>query len=290
MLFVWILLLYSTNSFAIFFDYIAFVFLGIIGAIFANATGAGGGVVFVPFFNQLSLSNETIIATSFAIQCCGMSAGAIAWTKHHKQLNGKEKNEWKPLPKVVFVAAPLSMVGILITQFVLNEYLKDVQSNLPIYFGGFSIVLAVFIYASIPLMKKSKFSTEIKPLDYAFIAVLSLIGGVVTACLSVGVGELLAVYLILRAYNISFAIACAVIVSAFSVQAGIVYHVFVSQAVYWEIVMFAGFGAIIGGTIAKFVVLFFSALKLKIFFATWVFIMGLGALPIVQELFTGLVI
>ena len=58
-----------------------FSVLGVIGAIFANATGAGGGVVFVPFFNYLSFSAQSVVATSFAIQCCGMTAGALTWAR-----------------------------------------------------------------------------------------------------------------------------------------------------------------------------------------------------------------
>ncbi|MFT5996168.1 MAG: putative membrane protein YfcA, partial [Glaciecola sp.] len=103
---------------------------------------------------------------------------------------------------------------------------------------------------------------------------------VITAWLSVGVGELVAVYLILRRFNISFAIALAVILSAFTVQGAIIYHLLISKAVYWQIVIFAGAGAIIGGIIAKHVVLYFSPVKLKIFFATWVLVMGLAGLPI----------
>ncbi|WP_158009929.1 hypothetical protein [Thalassotalea crassostreae] len=36
-------------------DYVGFFFLGIAGAIAANSTGAGGGVVFVPSFDALGM-------------------------------------------------------------------------------------------------------------------------------------------------------------------------------------------------------------------------------------------
>jgi uncharacterized membrane protein YfcA len=68
--------------------------------------------------------------------------------------------------------------------------------------------------------------------------------------------------------------------SAFTVQGAIVYHLIFSKAVYWHVLVFAGAGAIIGGTIAKHVVLFFSPLKLKIFFGTWVLVMGVAGLPV----------
>ena len=105
-------------------------------------------------------------------------------------------------------------------------------------------------------------------------------GGVITAWLSIGVGELVAVYLILRGFNTSFAIALAVILTAFTVQAAIIYHLVISNAIYWQIVLYAGAGAIIGGVIAKHLVLYFSPAKLKIFFATWVLVMGLAGLPL----------
>jgi uncharacterized membrane protein YfcA len=278
---VWISLLFFTNSLQIVPEYGGFTFLGVIGAIFANATGAGGGVVFVPFFNQLSLSNETIVATSFAIQCCGMTAGAITWYRYYKSLeNQTEVIQWQSLHKGLLSTVPASVLGILSAQFLLSSYTESVQGGLHLYFGIFSIVLAFAIYASIPFMKRQTSAVKLHSFDIIAVVVIGYGGGIVTAWLSVGVGELIAVYFILRGFNISFAIALAVIVSAFSVWSAISYHLFVSQAVYWQVVIFAGAGAIVGGIIAKHVVLFFSPIKLKIFFATWVLVMGLAGLPL----------
>jgi uncharacterized protein len=53
-------------------------------------------------------------------------------------------------------------------------------------------------------------------------------------------------------------IASAVILSAFTVWSALPYHAFISESVVWQVVLFAGAGAIVGGTIAKFVVLAFS--------------------------------
>ena len=281
LLLVWISLLFITNSIQAVPEYGAFTLLGVVGAIFANATGAGGGVVFVPFFNQLSLSNEIIVATSFGIQCCGMTAGAISWFRHYRGLQGKaEALEWQSLPKALLYSVPLSVAGILSAQFLLGAYTEKVQAGLHFYFGLFSIVLAMCIYASIPLLKRQTKGFQLLPIDLVAIVLIAYGGGIVTAWLSVGVGELIAVYFILRGFNISFAIAVAVILSALSVWSAVIYHVFISQAVYWQIVIFAGAGAITGGLIAKHVVLFFSPIKLKIFFATWVLVMGLAGLPI----------
>lgn len=280
LLFGWLVVLFiQQDTLQIISEYFGFFFLGITGAIFANTTGAGGGVVFVPFFNQLSLSSQSIVATSFAIQCCGMTAGAITWFKHYKKVEIKNP-DWQMLPSAIILTSVCSIVGIWTTQYLLSGFSSGLQDSLHLGFGIFSILLAFAIYASIPLISKTEFNHTLASVDYFLLAIVALAGGVVTAWLSVGVGELVAVYLILRGFNITFAIGLAVIVSAFTVWSAIPYHIFVSEAVYYQILLFAGAGAIIGGLIAKSIVMRFSIVKLKIFFATWVMIMGIAGLPL----------
>ncbi|MGQ8366843.1 sulfite exporter TauE/SafE family protein [Glaciecola sp. 1036] len=275
----WLLLLIAQpNTLDLVINYAGFLLLGITGAIFANSTGAGGGVVFVPFFNQLSLSNATIIATSFAIQCCGMTAGAITWWNYYKS-HHRSDPQWASMSKALTLTIPFSILGILLAQFGFAEYTEKALDSLHLYFGVFSILLALAIYCSIPLMKRQVGAFHLHWFDIASLIVISLFGGIITAWLSVGVGELTAVYLILRQFNITFAIAVAVILSAFSVWGAIYYHLVVTQAIYWQVILFAGAGAVVGGMIAKHVVLYFSITRLKIFFATWVLIMGIAGLP-----------
>ena len=55
---IWLLMLMlAPMSWLQMLDYIFFSLLGMAGAIFANATGAGGGVILIPFFNQAKASN-----------------------------------------------------------------------------------------------------------------------------------------------------------------------------------------------------------------------------------------
>ena len=60
--------------------------VGVVGAIIANASGTGGGVVFVPVFNALRSAGEwqldplRVTAVSMGIQAFGMSVGALRWT------------------------------------------------------------------------------------------------------------------------------------------------------------------------------------------------------------------
>ena len=260
-------------------EYGLFVLLGVVGAIFANSTGAGGGVVFVPFFSQLEFTTTTTVATSFAIQCCGMTAGAITWWAYFRKQHDNG-DDWLEMREGLWLSAPFSVLGIWLGQY--QQYLAGAVGDanaLHIGFGIFSIILALAIFATIPIIKQQKFEAEFVRLDRIAIPIVSLIGGVITAWLSIGIGELLAVYLIMRGFNVTFAIAIAVILSAISVWGGVLYHAFISGGIYWPVVMFAGIGAVMGGIVAKYLTLFFSPAKLKIFFAGWILILGVGSLP-----------
>ncbi|MFC3123411.1 sulfite exporter TauE/SafE family protein [Agaribacter flavus] len=277
---LWLLVLFMQADLSqLLMEYAGFLILGIAGAVFANSTGAGGGVVFVPFFNQIGLDNMTIVATSFGIQCCGMTAGAITWWKHYRSSHLQDE-QWQDLGKALKYSVLPSIIGIVFAQYLLHDFGSHVAEALHLYFGLFSILLACCIYMSVPLLNRQTIRSKIILIDSTLLVVIAMTGGVITAWLSVGVGELIAVYLILRGFNVTFSIAVAVILSAFSVWGGVYYHVSASQAIYWDIVLFAGAGAVIGGLVAKYLVLFFSPVRLKIFFATWIMIMGVAGLPI----------
>ena len=285
LLFLWIVsLLVQPAPIELVKEFGLFSVLGVIGAIFANATGAGGGVVFVPFFNYLSFSAQSVVATSFAIQCCGMTAGALTWAAYYKHQH-KYDRYWKALPSVLMLTVPSSICGIGFAQYSsqstrLLEHLWGGANNLHIAFGSFSILLAIAIFASIPLMKRTHFKKDLHTKDLLLLPFIGFLGGIITAWLSVGVGELVAVYLIIRGFNVTLSIASAVILSSFTVWSALPYHAFISESVVWQVVLFAGAGAIVGGTIAKFVVLAFSVQRLKLFFGIWVLILGVTSLPI----------
>ena len=114
------LLLQQPEPITVFIEQSRFVLLGVVGAIFANATGAGGGVIFVPIFNQLNLASTEIVATSFAIQCFGMVAGSIAWRDHYlksKYANTHSHSIWAVLPKLLLLTVPYAIAGIWTVQY-----------------------------------------------------------------------------------------------------------------------------------------------------------------------------
>jgi len=285
LLFIWLgILISQTQSLTLIQEYGGFAFLGLLGAIFANATGAGGGVVFVPFFNQLDFSVATSVATSFAIQCCGMTAGAITWWAFYRKIKNSqqpESKQWQPLTKVLLLTVPCSLLGLWMVQInpQFFAHFSD-PSSLHTGFGIFSIGLALAIFATVFLLNNYSFNTKLEWFDYIALPSIALVGGGITAWLSIGVGELVAVYLIMRRFNVTLAIAAAVILSALTVWGGVIFHLIITRAIYWPVVLFAGAGAIVGGVLAKQLVLYFSAKNLKLFFAGWIFILGFTSLPL----------
>ena len=264
------LLLSSNHTLNELVDYSLFTFLGSLGAIFANSTGAGGGVVFIPMFTQLNFTEQQSVATSFAIQCFGMTAGAVTWWHHYKG----EKTElrlWQGFKRIICVTAVASVIGL---SSVFSSQVNS-PAALHISFSWFSLLLGFFIIITIYLLKPHRERSQLFFVDYIALVLIGLFGGAATAWLSVGVGELLVIYLLLRHFDISMAVAAAVIVSAITVWAAITQ---VNSDVYWQVVLFAGPGAVLGGIFAKTVVTHLSATKLKLFFACWLLISGIVGL------------
>jgi len=250
-------------------DYGLFSFLGVLGAIFANSTGAGGGVVFIPAFNELAFTEQQSIATSFAIQCFGMTAGALTWWFHYKT----EKTElrlWTGFKRIISISALGSIAGI----WLVYGYAISSPSSLHQNFSWFSLILGLFIVITVFFVKPSRERSQVKVIDYIALVAISVFGGGITAWLSVGVGELLAIYLILRRFDVTMAVAAAVIVSAITVWSAIWQHTLVSFQVYWQVAIFAGPGAVLGGIFAKTLVTYLSATRLKLFFAFWLLVIG----------------
>ncbi|NVK56498.1 MAG: sulfite exporter TauE/SafE family protein [Alteromonadaceae bacterium] len=278
--FLWLLLVISHVEFPqIVVDSGAFLLLGVVGAIFANATGAGGGVVFVPFFQQLEFTPQMSVATSFAIQCCGMTAGALSWLQYYR-FTQTDEPDWQPLISVLKITIPVGWLGIWLVQFGFEQWLPVVSFNsfasqLHLSFGVFSVFLAVAILATMGRMTHVVHTQHLTGKDKSALTLISLLGGMVTAYLSVGIGELVAVYLIIRRFNVTMSIGAAVILSATAVWAGSVHHLLVTHAINWSVVLFAGAGAVLGGRIARYLVLLFPARQIKLFFAVWVLILGI---------------
>lgn len=250
--------------------------VGVVGAIIANASGTGGGVVFVPVFNALrdhgtmALDPLEVTAVSMGIQAFGMSLGALRWTDrlyHQKppaplEAVTRGRDYWLVNALVLALAVP----ALLATQRLAAI---DGQAVLLSY-KGFSILLGIaLLVATWTFNRNVPERPRLEPVDIAMLALIAIPGGAITALFSVGIGELVAFYLFLRHYPVLLCVGTACVISAVSVAAGLVWHIG-QGAVQWEVVLLAAPGAMVGAFLARPIALWLGARKLKTLGALWI--------------------
>ncbi|ABD54527.1 sulfite exporter TauE/SafE family protein [Jannaschia sp. CCS1] len=260
--------------------------VGVIGAIIANATGTGGGVVFVPVFAALqdggiplppeilriaTLKPEESVAVSFAIQCFGMSMGALVWAHSifvKDALAWNEKVSSQTLMALTLAPLATGLPALLLTQ----AFIEVDGATLLIWFKVFSlalgVILLIFAWAQRRQAAKDR-KIWVSPAELWVLLALGAIGGTVTALFSVGIGEFLAIYLILRRFPTKVAIAVAVWVSVICVIVG-VWDGYLGGLVRVELVLIAVPGALIGGILAKGIASALGTLWLKTLASVWI--------------------
>ena len=251
-----------------------FSFLGLAGALVANSTGVGGGVVFVPAFSMLresgvmDLSPAQAVGISFAIQCFGMTVGSLTWLNRFYRPEAAGGDAllrpllWRILGLTLLTAIPT---------LLLMQYLVAVDARLAfVLFKLFSIALGSALLAQLALSRhKGGDHTSLSPFDPPAILLIGLCGGAATAMFSVGVGELLALYLFLRRFPLDICVSTAVIGSAISVLIGVAFHIEQDNLV-WEILLFAAPAVMIGGFLARRLAHWLGAVRLKLATGIWI--------------------
>ncbi len=261
-------------------NYTPFLLLALLGAIVANATGAGGGIVFVPAFKLLGIEHGSIIATSFAIQCFGMTAGSIAWYRHARsaQQQAAPSSAWNCYRTLCLFFMLPTIAGVVLGQTVLISGGATQTISL---FKGFSAFFGMAIlFTTYRLAKVMAPDLETDGVARIFdslvlktlLICIATIGGVITAWLSVGVGELIAIALILLRFPVRMAVGVAVTISAVAVWVGVQKYLWVDQLIDFNILVFAGPAAAIGGTLARPIASLLSPIQLKAAIAIWVLI------------------
>lgn len=243
-----------------------FFLIGILAATVANSTGAGGGIVFLPVFTVLGLTVTESLATSFAIQCFGMTAGALTWLLHLKR-DACHDEQSESFLRIFLVGASGSLLGLRLAQ----EFLPDPGLNIEWFFSLFSLAVGLMI------LRRTLVSGDVNggrkhavsAIDLGSLAASSFVGGAITAWLSVGVGEILAIHLLALRFRVNLAVAVAVCVTSITVITGIP-HYFVGSSIVKEVLVFAAPGALIGGTLAKRFAIVLGAKRLKLGMAGWI--------------------
>lgn len=247
-----------------------FFFIGLLAATVANATGAGGGVVFLPAFMSLGLTPTESVATSFAIQCFGMTSGALAWMTLARREMPVFQDQWQHFNVTLLVCSVCSVIGLLGAQWLNFAPFQSIH----LVFAFFSIFVALLIlYRTFVFKNREQSRTKtLNVIEWSGLILTCLIGGVITAWISVGVGELIAVALLLYGFRVQFAIAVAVCVTSISVLSAIIFHLKITSAINSDVLLFAAPAALIGGALARPLASILGNIRLKLLMAGWLII------------------
>jgi uncharacterized membrane protein YfcA len=250
--------------------------VGVIGAIIANTSGTGGGVVFVPVFNALrelgvmSLSPMMVVGVSMGIQSFGMTMGSLRWTDRllHQPAPGplEAQVRLRDFATVVLAVLALSLPAMLATQRLTAFDQQDVLYA----YKGFSILLGSALIAATWTVNAARPErTQLARVDLIVLLLLAIPGGMITALFSVGIGELVALYLFIRHYPVLLCTGAACVISAVSCLTGVVWHIG-AGTIQWEVVLLAGPAAALGGFLARPIALWLGAKRLKTLDGGWI--------------------
>lgn len=245
--------------------------VGVLGATIANTSGTGGGVVFVPVFTvlreagTLSLGPLQVTAASFAIQCFGMTMGAARWTTRLME------EPAPPTPRRDFAIVCGAVLAVSLPVMLATQRWSTADPHAVVLaFKLFSLALGLaLLVTSWTVNRTLPERRHLTRFDLGILLVLGALGGFATAFFSVGVGEMVALWLFIRHYPILLATGAACVVSAVSVLAGVVWHIG-AGTIPWEVVLLAGPGAMVGGWLARPVALWLGALRLKTVDGLWI--------------------
>lgn len=252
--------------------------VGVLGAIIANTSGTGGGVVFVPVFNALrehgvmALDPLQVVGASMLIQSFGMTMGALRWTDrllHQPALPAgslEAQVRWQDYALVVGAVLALSLPAMLATQR-LAEF--DGPTIL-LGYKAFSVVLGLsLITLTWTVNMNQPERVRLERVDLFVLLLLAIPGGAITALFSVGIGELVALYLFMRHYPVLLCTGAACVISSVSVISGAMWHI-EAGTVQWEVVLLAGPAAALGGFLARPIALWLGARRLKTLDGGWI--------------------
>jgi uncharacterized protein len=256
---------------------VLYFLIGIAAATIANSTGAGGGIVFLPIFIGLGFSPLESLSTSIAIQCFGMTSGALTWIKYRKKELDKYNKQWNLFFYIILISAISSCTGVIFTQYFLSESLIQVE----MLFAIFSFIIGSIILLRTIKLKKEHVgrTSSLTNIEIVGLVIVCLIGGAITSWLSIGVGEILLIYLMFLGFRLNMVVAIAVCISSISVLVALPYHV-LSETISLNVLVFAAPGALIGGVIARSLATYLGAHKLKIATSIWIILSSIPYLVI----------
>lgn len=205
-----------------------------VAAAFANATAVGGGFLFVPLFIYVyGLTPLVALKLSLATQAFGMTSGSLGWSKKFIDARG------------FLVGGAASLVGMYLGTYEWQIASEDIK---PV-FGWVSMIIFTAIMLEIYFGKGSQ-ELSIKTLwdlKLPGFIIATFFGGILTAWTAIGVGEVVALYL-LFVYKIRMDISIGTGVAVLAVDsiAGLIFHSDLG-GIPWDLLVFTAPGVMLGG-------------------------------------------
>lgn len=252
--------------------------IGALAAVIANTSGTGGGVVFVPVFNALrehgimTLDPLRVTAASMAIQSFGMTIGGLRWTDRllHQPVAAASSPDAGVRPRD-YVLVIVAVLALSLPAMWAVQRLTMVDGHLILLgYKIFSIFLGLALIITTWTVNHSRPErSRLEPVDIAVLLLIAIPGGALTALFSVGVGELVALYLFIRHYPVLLCTGTACVISSISALVGSLWHI-EAGTMPWEIVLLAAPGAVLGAFLARPIALWLGARRLKTLDGTWI--------------------
>lgn len=200
----------------------------------ANATAIGGGFLFMPLFIFVyQLAPPLALKLSIATQAFGMTSGALSWGRNY-------------IDKHAFILASIASI----TGVWFATYLWIVPSSLikPLF-----AIISLGVFFALIVEMRLKGSSEHTAAKFSvnrvsvFFVLSAFAGGLITAWTAIGVGEVVALYLLFfYRLRLDIAIGTGVAVLAVSSIAGFIFHTDLG-GIPWDLLLFTVPGVILGG-------------------------------------------
>ncbi len=235
------------------------VLIGVAGATIGNLTAIGGGLVFVP--TMIFLYNADPVSAlklAFVTQAIGMTSGASGWLSRGEV----------PLRLLKWTVPPL-ILGALVSSFVYRPNPMLVKE----LFGPVTITAGLLTLCT---LDRKGGLPDLPRGANVWVALVALLGGVVTGWVAIGEGEIVAAFCMLAFdLNANGALGLGVVLLSINSVMLALLHSFVFGGVPWHWAIFTMLGVLWGGRLGPFVAQWFSMHTAKKFFAVIAVLDGL---------------